>query len=271
MLDRMQDMARAGDRANAQKMLEGMQNLLENLRMGRRHESNPARREMSRALGELDKMLRDQQDLRDETHQSGRGEASDEDMRPGGRHRDPSGAQRRGRAEDAQPSDQALQGRQKALRDRLEQLQKRLQQSDRGQPGLDDAERAMRDAEQALGEGQQGREAAVEAQGRALEALRREAQNLAERMQQGDGQPGEQAGEDDGEAGSLRAQGEEDADPLGRPLAADPFNPRTRFDPMGVPAAQRAQRVLEELRRRLSDPSRPREEMDYFERLLKRY
>jgi uncharacterized protein (TIGR02302 family) len=269
MLDRMQDMARAGDRANAQKMLERMQNLLENLRMGRRQDSNPARRDMSRSLGELDKMLRDQQDLRDETHN--RGEASDDDMRPDPRHRDHSGAQRRGKAEDAQPNDEALQGRQKALRDRLEQLQKRLQQSGRAQPGLDDAERAMRDAEQALGEGQQGREAAVEAQGRALEALRREAQNLAERMQQGEGQPGEQAGEDDGEGGQLRAQGDEDADPLGRPLAADPFNPRTRFDPMGVPAAQRAQRVLEELRRRLSDPSRPREEMDYFERLLKRY
>ena len=40
---------------------------------------------------------------------------------------------------------------------------------------------------------------------------------------------------------------------------------------MGIPAAQRAQRVLEELRRRLADPFRPREEMDYLERLLKRY
>jgi hypothetical protein len=54
-------------------------------------------------------------------------------------------------------------------------------------------------------------------------------------------------------------------------MASDPFNPRARFDPMGVPAAQRAQRVLEELRRRLADPSRSREETDYLERLLKRY
>jgi hypothetical protein len=29
--------------------------------------------------------------------------------------------------------------------------------------------------------------------------------------------------------------------------------------------------VLEELRRRLSDPARPRDELDYLERLLKRY
>ena len=270
MLDRMQDMARAGDRASAQKMLERMQNLLENLRMARRHESDPSRREMSHALGDLDKMMRDQQDLRDETHQSGRDEPTD-DARPGARHHDPSGAQRRGKAEDAQPSDEALQGRQKALRERLEQLQKRMRQGGRGQPGLADAERAMREAEQALGEGQQGRNSAVEAQGRALEALRREAQNLAEQMQQGQGQPGDQAGEDDRDGGSLRARGEEDADPLGRPLSKEPLDPSARFDPLGVPAAQRAQRVLEELRRRLADPSRPREEMDYFERLLKRY
>jgi hypothetical protein len=29
--------------------------------------------------------------------------------------------------------------------------------------------------------------------------------------------------------------------------------------------------VLEELRKRFSDPSRPREELDYLERLLRRY
>jgi anti-anti-sigma regulatory factor len=33
--------------------------------------------------------------------------------------------------------------------------------------------------------------------------------------------------------------------------------------------AQRARRVLEELRRRYSDPSRPQLELDYIERLLK--
>ena len=42
--------------------------------------------------------------------------------------------------------------------------------------------------------------------------------------------------------------------------------PSARFDPMGVPAAERARRVLEELRRRLGEPARPREEMDYLER-----
>ena len=38
----------------------------------------------------------------------------------------------------------------------------------------------------------------------------------------------------------------------------------------GADVAERARRVLEELRRRLADPNRPEEERDYFERLLKR-
>ena len=34
-------------------------------------------------------------------------------------------------------------------------------------------------------------------------------------------------------------------------------------------AAQKARKVLEELRRRLSDPNRDRDELDYLERLIK--
>jgi hypothetical protein len=34
---------------------------------------------------------------------------------------------------------------------------------------------------------------------------------------------------------------------------------------------QKVRRILEELRRRLADPSRPQVELDYIERLLKEY
>lgn len=280
MLDRMQEFARSGDRANAEKMLEQLQNMLENLQMGRR-EQDPSRREMNQTLNDLDKMSREQEELRDDTHRQGQ-QPDDNEMRPSPRRRMPGmpGMPQQGRGDDARPgndqhgqeSDKALQQRQQALRERLDQLQKRMQQQGRGQPGLKDADKAMRDAEQSLGQGQQGLGDAEDAQGRAVEALRREADNLSQQMQQGEGQSGDLVGEEEGENGeSFRAQGSEDSDPLGRPLASDPLNPRARFDPMGIPAAQRAQRVLEELRRRLADPFRPREEMDYLERLLKRY
>ena len=61
-------------------------------------------------------------------------------------------------------------------------------------------------------------------------------------------------------------------DPLGRPTSRNPlYNPRAKYDPMGATPALRAQRVLEELRRRLGDTSRPQGEIDYLERLLRRY
>jgi hypothetical protein len=143
----------------------------------------------------------------------------------------------------------------------------------KGEPGFDEAEDAMRDAEQNLGKGQQGRGKAVDAQGRALEALRKGAQSLAQQMQQQPGgQPGGQAGPGYPPGGPMR-QGNNNGnpDPLGRESHDRGSNSRTLYDPPGLPAAQRAQRVLEELRRRLSDPNRPREETDYLERLLKPY
>jgi hypothetical protein len=94
-------------------------------------------------------------------------------------------------------------------------------------------------------------------------------------MQKGDDDKGggQADGDKDGEGakGTQEGQKSGDADPLGRPRGGNPFNARSTFDPMGLPAAQRAQRVLEELRRRLGDPSRPREETDYLERLLGPY
>lgn len=160
-----------------------------------------------------------------------------------------------------------LSQRQQALRNQLEQLQKRLQQTGQGEKGLDEAGQAMQQAEKALRQGsQQGNSAAVGAQGRALEALRRGAEQLSQRMQ------AEGKGNGQGSQGSPQAEQEGGTDPLGRPMGGDPaFNPYSRYDPMGIPAAERAQHVLEELRRRLSDPARPREEMEYLERLLRRY
>jgi hypothetical protein len=143
-----------------------------------------------------------------------------------------------------------------------------------GEEGFDEAEEAMKEAEQGLGEGGQGQDKAVDAQGRALEGLRKGAQSLAQQMQQGN-EPGQgQAdGQGEGDPNGPMRQGRNapNPDPLGRESRDRTYNPQSRYDPLGVPAAERAQRVLEELRRRLSDPSRPREELDYLERLLRRY
>src|SRR5207248_285613 len=125
------------------------------------------------------------------------------------------------------------------------------------------AEDSMRDAETALGDG--NADGAVESQGRALDALRKGAQGLAQQMQpgpgQGPGQPGRQG----------QARANQDTDPLGRPWR-NRDNGYDNYSGDGVPKeidAQRARRIIEELRRRFADPARPQLELDYIERLLK--
>ena len=297
MLDQMQEMLRSGDSANAQRMLEQLQNILENLRVARPRKADPRAREMSRALDELGQMSQDQQDLRDETYQSGHAErhrqreergqlglpgqptlgdifGHDGDAIEGGLDKQGNGqggGAKSGTSPRAgQTNDANLARRQKALRDRLENLQKRLGEARAGANGLDGAQNAMRDAENALGQGPSGTDGAVDAQGRAVEALREGAQKLAESMRGEAGGSG--AGEEPGEGqDGQRPPGQfgeaEGTDPLGRQVESlRGFDPSARF-----PGAERARRVLEELRRRLGEPARPREELDYLGRLLRRY
>ena len=252
MLDQMENMARSGNMADAQRMLDQLQNLLENLRSARRNNQNQMSREMNRSLNQLDQMMREQQELRDRTFRQGRQPQQGQEGEQGN---DP----------------QSLQKRQQALREQLEDLQQRLRRFGmKPEQGFDDAEQAMRDAEQQLGRGQQGQGPAVDAQGRALEGLRQGAQSLAQQMQRGN-QPGDEAGEGDPNGPGRAGRETANPDPLGRESRDRGDNSRSIYDPAGAPAAQRAQRVLEELRRRLGDPTRPRDELEYLERLLRRY
>ena len=154
----------------------------------------------------------------------------------------------------------------------------------KGEKGFDDAQGDMKEAEGDLSGdqgkpgkdgqsgkgkgGKSGKGAAVDAQGRALEALRDGAQGLEKQMQsQGQGQgrngkgnyvarrgrPGEPPGDDPLGRGAEGDKGREDG-PLKETAGA----------------AERARRVMEELRRRLADPARPVDERDYLERLMKR-
>jgi hypothetical protein len=122
----------------------------------------------------------------------------------------------------------------------------------------------MGDAGGRLGEGNP--EGAVDAQGRALEALRKGARSLAEAMQQGEGR-----GEDGPGSRAGRQSGGNQTDPLGRPLRGREFGNDSSVRIPGEIDVQRVRRILEELRRRFADPSRPKIELDYIERLLKDY
>ena len=281
MIEQMERMSRNGDKEGAKRLLEQLQEMLENLQMAQPGQSGGS--DMEQSLNELGDMIRKQQQLRDKTFKQGQNS-------------------RRDRMRGKQPGDQNmgdLQQDQDALRGRLKKLQEELakrgfgqqmqpgqkgkgqqqgknggeqgdqQGSDQadqgnGDNGLDDADSAMGDASGKLGEG--NADGAVDSQGRALDALRKGAQSLADAMQQGDGQgqgygPGQRMGRQEGGNGQT--------DPLGRPLRGREYGDELSKMVPGEIDAQRARKIIEELRRRLGDPSRPQLELDYLERLLK--
>jgi hypothetical protein len=231
-------------------------------------------------MGELDKLMRDQQALRDDTFRRDQRERRAKSAPDWLGHPSPSPDEdnprmnKDGESEPFNPfakkdgqeadGDQApLDERQKALRDRLAELKEAMKGLGlKGEKGFDDAEGDMGDAEGDLKPGGKGKPSAVEEQGRALEALREGAQGLQKQMQ-GQGGEGNEGVEATGRQGGQRGR-----DPLGREGNYGRNDNALLGNTVG--AAERAQRVLEELRRRLADPNRPDEERDYLERLLKR-
>ena len=300
MLKDMQEAMERGDTAEAQRLLEQLRNTLENLQSAENQgqKSGDGQAEMNRQLDELDKMSRDQQDLRDETYKEG--QEGQPRPRPGQRPRQgqqqqqqngqPQGqqgqrGQQQGQQGQNQPGEQGQQGegqkgqkgqqgqsmgqRQQGLREQLQDLKERMkQQGLQGEQGLADAEDAMKEAEDALGQGRNGD--AVDAQGRALDGLKRGAEGMQKQMQQMAEGEGQGEGEGQQQAQQGRPGGGDD-DPLGRPTRGrDISDGRVRVPGADESAVQRARRIMEELRRKLGDPSRPQEELDYFERLLRR-
>lgn len=261
MLDRMERMARSGDRDAARQMLEQLQQMLENLQM-----AQPGMRgddEMEQALNELGDLARKQQQLRDRTFQQGQDSRRD---RMRGQKSDPNATN-------------ALRQDQQALRERLRKLLEDMKkrglsgqdpQKQPGQPGqqgddLDDAASAMGEAGDQLGQGNP--DGAVDSQGRAVEALRRGAQNLAQALQQMMGE-GRGSGDTPSNRMGRQAGGGPETDPLGRPLRGRDIDDSQVKIP-GEIDVQRVRRILEELRRRLGESARPQLELDYIERLLK--
>ncbi|HEU4661450.1 MAG TPA: TIGR02302 family protein [Pseudolabrys sp.] len=267
LIDRMENLARSGNKEAARRLLDQLQSMLENLQMAQPNMGQQGDDDMMSALDELGDMIRKQQQLRDRTFKQG--QDSRRNQQPGQRRQ----------FGDLQRDQQQLHQR---LQQLLEQLRKnglgqmpgqkgQGQKGQKGQNGqngqgqnemgeLGDAGEAMGEAEGQLGQGDADN--AVDSQGRALEAMRKGAQGLAQQMQQSGMGPGP------GQPGRGRPRAQQDTDPLGRPMRGRQYGDDLTVKVPGEIDAQRARRILEELRKRLADPSRPQMELDYIERLL---
>jgi uncharacterized protein (TIGR02302 family) len=259
MMEEIQRLMNEGRMAEAEQLLEQFNQLMENLQVRQSQGQQGEGSEGSQPMNRLADTLREQQRLSDEAFRD-----AHRQFREGG-----------------EAGDDDLADRQRDLREELEQQRGLLpgQGSERGDDArrqLDQAGRAMDDAEQALRDGDNG--GALQRQADAIQSMREGMQSMGDMLaeegrqgqdgQQGDnGEEGQQPGQTPGGQDTGGAdEGQQGRDPLGRQNAS-----RSELGEDGPNPASRALELLDDIRRRMGDPSRSKDEMDYLDRLRSKF
>ncbi|WP_368661303.1 DUF4175 domain-containing protein [Paracoccus sp. (in: a-proteobacteria)] len=270
MMDEIQRLMNEGRMAEAQQLLDQFNRMMENLQVrqsqgGEGQDGQPGGQPMNR----LADTLRQQQELSDQAFRE---------------------MQRRFGGQQGQQGDAGeMADRQQSLREELGQQRGLMPgqgspQGDAARRALDQAGRAMEQAEQALRDGDMS--GAMEQQADAIQSMREGMRALGDLMrpegqqaqqgQQGDGAQGQQP---DGPAGTRPGNqtgaippGQQMLDPLGRNLSGGGRN-ITTGDPLaeGADPTRRARDLLDEIRRRSGQLTRPEDERNYLGRLLERF
>ena len=131
------------------------------------------------------------------------------------------------------------------------------------------AERAMRDATGALQRRQPGE--AIGPQTEALDQLQQAARDFAQQMQRRIGSAWGDPGDDEVGATDREPRDRVERDPLGRPMSNNGTYDQGDVKIPDQNTLQKAREILDELRRRAGERFRPEIELDYIERLLKRF
>jgi uncharacterized protein (TIGR02302 family) len=275
MLNRARELARTGSRDAARDMLSQLQEMLENLRMARPGEMRGGQ---GQAMRQMQEMMRRQQQLLDKSFRQSR-QGQQQRGQTGQNGQNGQNAQNGQNGQNGQPrasgqGDGDMAGDQEALRRQLGEMMRQLGEQTGDIPqSLGRAERAMRGAADALSQGQPGN--AIAPQTEALDQLQQAARSMAEQMmgKNGDGSP------DGREPGDRSGMNQTDRDPFGRLNAQDHADGgvdeggrmRMGEGPNSNYALEKARGILEELRRRAGERSRPELERDYIDRLLKQF
>ncbi|MGI9524047.1 MAG: TIGR02302 family protein [Hyphomicrobiaceae bacterium] len=296
MLDNLEQMMRQGSKQSAQEMLSQLRDLLDRLQSGRMvrrpgQGQQGRSQQMMQMMDQFGNLIGEQQRLMDDTFGAQRqgprsgqrgqqGQRGQEGQRgqqgqrgQGQRGQGQRGQGQRGRGQRGQGQQFGRNGRggrngQQLSPDALGQRQGDLsRQLDRLRQGMgrfglqsprefDGAQQSMDSAEQALREGDLGR--ATEQQAQALEQLRSGTRSMAEQMlQQMPSRFGQSA--------------DSPLDPLGRPQRSEGPDLGTSVKVPDEIDAQRVREIIELLRQRLGERFRPELELDYIERLLRRF
>ncbi len=251
LLDQAQRLSESGARDAARDLLSQLRELLESLRDGRMAELPDGATAGEETLRDLNELLRLQQELLDQTYQESQ--------------RNQRGQQRPGQdgQQPGEGSGQSLAERQEELRRRLGEMMRRLGEQGQEIPGaLGRAERSMNDARGQLEARRPG--GAVDPMTDALDQLRQGANSVIRDMLEA---LGTDPGLDDGPNPFARMG----RDPFGRPQNGFGILDDNRVEIPGEIDVQRAREILQELYRRSGDRRRPQIELDYLNRLLRRF
>ena len=272
MMDAIEQAMREGRQEEAMAMLQQLQELTENMRAAETRQGQGGAPGDQAMEGLADSLTRQQglsdeafRDLQEQSNPSARTGESDENVgRNGGRGkgRAHDGEGGKGEGESAEGD---LAQRQQDLADSLGDQRRNLpgagsEGGDAARQALRDAERAMREAAEGLKEGDLP--GALDRQAEAMEALREGMRQLdramAEARQDRQGQQGANS-----RAGSARP-----TDPLGR--GSNSRGGLTTDAPLqqGDDVYRRAEELMQELRRRAGEGTRPEPERNYLRRLL---
>ena len=275
MLDRARDLARNGARDQARELLSQLQNMLENLRMARPgqmpQQGSSEAQQMMRNMREL---MQRQQQLLDRSFRAQQQGQQGQQGRMGqrGQQQGQQPGQQQGGADQPDANGQLgdAAGQQEGLRRMLGDMMRRLGDGlgDIPEP-LGRAERAMRDATEALQRRQPGE--AIGPQTEALDQLQQAARDFAQQMQRR--MQGQWGNPNDDEVGATDGMPRDrvERDPLGRPLSNNGTYDQGDVKIPDQNTLQKAREILDELRRRAGERFRPEIELDYIDRLLKRF
>ena len=301
LMDRIQELMEQGRMAEAQALLEQLNELLENMRVT---EGEGSGGEGDQAGEGLQDMLREQQQLNDDTfselqqqfgqnqqgqqgqqgqpgqqnspgQQGALGENQPGQERPGQDGQQPGGAApQEGPQEGSGPEDAPGAGtEERSLAERQEALREALRDQRQQMPGAgggEETDEALEQADRAMRDAEERLEdgdlsGALSRQAEAMESLREGLRALGrERQAQ---QQGEQGSEGGGEAG----QAQRGDDPLGR--SSGDFGEYGSDNEVyeGENAYRRAEELSDEIKKRSAQQEREAEERDYLNRLLDRF
>lgn len=265
MLEAAREMARNGDMDGARELLAQLQQMLESLQSSQNAQSQQQMQQQQQAnemMRQMQELMRRQRELMEQTYRDAQGQNQQ-------------GQNQQGRNQQGQQG----QAEQEALRRMLGDMMRQLGEMGGQIPeGFGNAERSMNDAGQALGSGQPGQ--ALGPQANALEQLQQGAGQMMQQLQQmmgqgqGPGQPGQQMGQPGQPGGPQQPRpGDRSFDPLGRQAPSSTSEREETFG-RGLPKAGdmlQSREILEELRRRAGEAERPKLELDYIDRLLRRF